>query len=61
MRTAEIEARVQQRFEDLQKLIEELRGILDSESKLLALIKKELVAMKEKYSSPRRTQATSPA
>src|SRR5271168_5049403 len=38
------------------KLIEELRGILDSEAKLLALIKSELLEMREKYASARRTE-----
>ncbi len=40
----------------LEILILELRGILESEAKLLALIKKELGEMKEKYTSPRRTE-----
>src|SRR5204863_195074 len=34
----------------------ELQGILDSESVLLALIKTELLELREKYKSPRRTQ-----
>src|SRR3954467_10182205 len=38
------------------KIIEELQGILDSEAKLLALIKKELLELKDKYASPRRTE-----
>ncbi len=38
------------------KLIEELRGILESETKLLALIKSELLEMKAKYASPRKTE-----
>ncbi len=40
----------------LEVLILELRGILESEAVLLALIKKELGEMKEKYTSPRRTE-----
>ncbi|MDB6168009.1 MAG: gyrase, subunit [Verrucomicrobia bacterium] len=40
----------------LEQLILELRSILESEAKLLDLIKKELLEMKAKYSSPRRTE-----
>ena len=36
--------------------MEELRGILESEAKLLALIKSELGAMRDKYASPRLTE-----
>jgi len=45
----------------LEQLILELRAILESEAKLLALIKKELVEMKEKYTSPRRTEIVAAA
>jgi DNA gyrase subunit A len=45
----------------LEKLILELRGILESEAKLLALIKEELLAMKAKYASPRRTEIVAAA
>ncbi|MEO6004905.1 MAG: DNA gyrase C-terminal beta-propeller domain-containing protein, partial [Opitutus sp.] len=48
--------KIEAEYLELMKLIEELRGILESEEKLLALIKKELGEMKEKYSSPRRTE-----
>ncbi len=45
----------------LEALILELRGILESEAKLLALIKKELLEMKAKYTSPRRTEIVAAA
>jgi DNA gyrase subunit A len=48
--------KIEAEYLELMKLIEELRGILESEAKLLALIKQELMEMKEKYSSPRRTE-----
>ncbi|MEO7598009.1 MAG: DNA gyrase subunit A [Opitutus sp.] len=48
--------KIEAEYLELMKLIEELRGILESEAKLLALIKKELGELKEKYSSPRRTE-----
>ncbi|ACB73948.1 DNA gyrase subunit A [Opitutus terrae] len=48
--------KIEAEYLELMKLIEELRGILESEPKLLALIKKELAEMKEKYTSPRRTE-----
>src|SRR5471032_2557720 len=40
----------------LEKLILELRSILESDAKLLALIRKELMEMRDKYVSPRRTE-----
>ncbi len=48
--------KIEAEYRELMILIEELRGILESEAKLLALIKKELWEMKEKYTSPRRTE-----
>jgi DNA gyrase subunit A len=48
--------KIEAEYLELMKLIEELRGILESEAKLLALIKSELLALKEKYTSPRRTE-----
>ena len=47
--------KIEAEYLELMKLIEELRGILDSEAKLMALIKEELLGMKAKYTSPRRT------
>ncbi len=48
--------KIEAEYMELMKLIEELRGILESEPKLLALIKQELQEMKAKYPSPRRTE-----
>ena len=48
--------KIEAEYLDLIKLIEELRSILESEAKLLAVIKTELQALKEKYSQPRRTE-----
>jgi DNA gyrase subunit A len=48
--------KIEAEYIELMKLIEELQGILDSEQKLLDLIKKELLELKEKYASPRRTE-----
>jgi DNA gyrase subunit A len=48
--------KIEAEYLGLMKLIEELRGILESEAKLLALIKSELLEMREKYASPRRTE-----
>jgi DNA gyrase subunit A len=53
--------KIEAEYLELMKLIEELRGILDSESKLLALIRKELQDMKAKYVSPRRTEIVAAA
>jgi DNA gyrase subunit A len=47
--------KIEAEYIELMKLIDELKGILESEEKLLALIKKELLEMKAKYTSPRRT------
>jgi len=47
--------KIEAEYLELMKLIEELRGILESEAKLLDLIKRELLEMKAKHSSPRRT------
>ena len=41
---------------ELMRLIEEYNSILKNEKKLLSVIKKELVEMREKYPSPRKTQ-----
>ena len=48
--------KIEAEYLELMKLIEELRGILESETKLLDLIKTELLELKAKYSSPRRTE-----
>jgi DNA gyrase subunit A len=48
--------KIEAEYLELMKLIEELQGILDDEAKLLALIKKELLELRDKHASPRRTQ-----
>src|SRR5471030_1282075 len=48
--------KIEAEYLELAKIIEELRGILASEAKLLALIKQELLEMRAKYPSPRRTE-----
>jgi DNA gyrase subunit A len=48
--------KIEAEYMELLKLVEELRSILASEAKLLALIKKELVELRDKYASPRRTE-----
>ncbi len=48
--------KIEAEYLELMKLIDELQGILDSEAKLLALIKSELLVLRDKYASPRRTQ-----
>jgi len=47
--------KIEAEYLELMKLIEELRGILESEAKLLDQIKREFLEMKAKYTSPRRT------
>jgi DNA gyrase subunit A len=42
-------------YEEIKKLIDRLTGILNSEKKLLALIKQELSEIRAKYADPRRT------
>jgi DNA gyrase subunit A len=48
--------KIEAEYLELMKVIEELRAILESETVLMALIKKELGDMKAKYTSPRRTE-----
>jgi len=48
--------KIEAEYLELMKLIEELRSILESEPKLMGLIKSELLDMKAKYTSPRRTE-----
>jgi DNA gyrase subunit A len=48
--------KIEAEYRELMALIEELQGILDDPAKLMALIKKELLELKEKYASPRRTE-----
>ena len=53
--------KIEAEYLELIKLIEELRSILESEKKLLSIIKKELLALREKYDQPRRTEITAAA
>lgn len=48
--------KVEQELKDKKALMEELEAILASSKKILAVIKKEIVSIKEKYGDPRRTQ-----
>jgi DNA gyrase subunit A len=48
--------KIEAEYLELIRLIEELRSILESEARLLAVIKDELLALKKKYSQPRRTE-----
>jgi DNA gyrase subunit A len=48
--------KIEAEYLELMKLIEELRAILASDALLRALVKKELLDLKPKYSSPRRTE-----
>jgi DNA gyrase subunit A len=53
--------KIEAEYLELLKLVLELRSILESEGKLLALIKQELLVLKARYSSPRRTEITGAA
>ncbi len=50
--------KVEDELRDVTKLIEELRGILADERKVLRIIKDELLTIKEEFADPRRTQIT---
>jgi DNA gyrase subunit A len=43
-------------YEEIKKLIDRLTGILNSEKKLLSVIKQELLEIKSRHADPRRTQ-----
>ena len=47
--------KIEKELEDLLKLIEELKAILASESKVLEIIKNELTEIRDKYADDRRT------
>ncbi|MDR1595660.1 MAG: DNA gyrase subunit A [Puniceicoccales bacterium] len=49
-------SKIEEEFGDLKKLINYYREILSSNANLLALVKKELLEMRDKYSSPRVTK-----
>lgn len=48
--------KIEDEYREVIKLIEKLRGILDSEEKRNYIIKEELLALKEKYGDARRTE-----
>ena len=48
--------KIENEYIELMRQIHEYRSILENEKKLLGVIKKELLEMKEKYSSARKTQ-----
>ena len=50
--------KVKQEHKDLLRLISELKSILQSPQKILDIIKKELLELKENYSDSRKTQIT---
>lgn len=53
--------KIEEELKALKKLIGELKDILASRKKLTAIVKKELLEVKEKYGDKRRTEITSPA
>lgn len=48
--------KIEDELAELRKLIKELEGILADEQKILAIVRQELLEMKEKYGDKRRTQ-----
>jgi len=48
--------KIEQDYLDTIKLISELKGILDSKTKRMKIIKEELLELKKKYADPRRTE-----
>ena len=48
-------SKIEEELSELLKIIDELRGILASEQKILEIIKKEMLDIKNKYSDDRRT------
>lgn len=53
--------KIQSEYDELMKTIESLQEILDSEDKLLELIRKELIEIRDKYGDERRTEITAGA
>ena len=49
------QGKIDEEYNNLQRIIDEYRSILNNETLLLAVIKKELLDMKEKYANPRMT------
>ena len=50
--------KIRNEFEELQKLIAYLKDLLQDESKRFALIRKELLEIKDKFGDPRKTEIT---
>ncbi len=50
--------KIREEQKNLLRLIEELKAVIASEQKILDMIKKELLELKEKYSDKRRTEIT---
>lgn len=50
--------KIREEFEELMKLIQSLEGLLNDEAKRFALIKQELIEIKEKYADARKTEIT---
>ena len=48
--------KIDEEYQELQKAIAELEGVLSDETKLMAIIKEELLEIKRKFSDERRTQ-----
>ena len=48
--------KIEAEYQELMQKIEELRAILQDETRLLTVIKEDLQAMRTKYATPRRTQ-----
>ncbi len=53
--------KIEEEYQNLKKLIGELKELLSSKKKILGVIKKELLEMKEKYGDERRTQLAAAA
>ncbi len=48
--------KIENEYKETIKLIERLRGILDNEERRISIISEELLAVKERYNDPRRTE-----
>jgi DNA gyrase subunit A len=53
--------KLQQEWDELCKLIDELRAILEDRAKVIALIRADMVELAKNYASPRRTEITTDA
>lgn len=50
--------KIEEEYQEVLKLIEELKGILADRTKVLAIIKNELIEVRDKYGDERRTEIT---